>query len=131
MRSKLDFAVCGIGTDAISFLVDAIVEAGIGDGPFAWVGHVGEKWSLTLAQHGHINQWLACGGDGSVCYSLLTSTLGHVLTYRVGLSSIESALHAQMLLPSENLPSPHESAPGASMTSMHSIVKVSGLLRPT
>ena len=71
MRSKLDFAVCGIGADAISFLVAAIVEAGIGDGPFAWVGHVGEKWSLTLAQHGHINQWLACDSVRGRWFGLL------------------------------------------------------------
>ena len=59
MRSRFVLAVCVIGAELISFLVAAIVAAGIGVGPLAWVGHVGEKWSFTTAQHGQINQWLA------------------------------------------------------------------------
>ena len=59
IRSRLVLAVCVIGVELIRFFVAAIVDVGIGVGPLAWVGHAGEKWSFTTAQHGHINQWLA------------------------------------------------------------------------
>ena len=71
MRFRLVLAAADIGAESINLLVLATVAFGIGDGPLAWVGHDGEKWSFTTEQHGHMNQcdaavsdrgrWLAIG----------------------------------------------------------------------
>jgi hypothetical protein len=63
MFSKFVLAVCVIGAEFISCFVFATVFFGMADGPFDCVGQAGEKWSLTVAQHGHINQWLADASD--------------------------------------------------------------------
>ena len=57
--SKFVLTVCDIGAALMSCFVCVIVALGMAADPFACVGHVGEKWSFTAAQHGHINQWLA------------------------------------------------------------------------
>ena len=54
--SKLAFAVCDMGAALISCFVLATVFFGTGVGPSFCVGQAGEKWSLTAAQHGQINQ---------------------------------------------------------------------------
>ena len=53
---RLDFADCEIGAELIAVRVAAFIFSGIAFGPSACVAHVGEKWSLIFAQHGHMNQ---------------------------------------------------------------------------
>ena len=43
MRSRLVLAAGGIGADFIAFNVASWIYLGIGFGPFACVGHAGEK----------------------------------------------------------------------------------------
>ena len=54
--SKLALEVEEIGAALMSCFVLVTVALGIAVGPFACVGHAGEKCSLTVAQHGHMNQ---------------------------------------------------------------------------
>lgn len=56
--SKFDLAAWLIGAvfmaANVAFLF--LTLSGMGDGPFVWVGHMGEKCSFILAQQGHMNQ---------------------------------------------------------------------------
>ena len=50
------------GAASIADFAASWIYLGIGFGPCACEGHVGEKWSFATAQHGHMNQCedLAC-----------------------------------------------------------------------
>ena len=56
MRRRLVRAEAEIGAALIAFVVASCTYLGMGLGPSDWVGQAGEKWSLGIAQHGHINQ---------------------------------------------------------------------------
>ena len=45
-----------MGAELIAANVADFVASLMGLGPFIWVGHDGEKWSLILQQQGQMNQ---------------------------------------------------------------------------
>ena len=56
MRSRFVRAAVVIGALFMAFLVASCIYLGMGFGPLACDGQLGEKWSFWAPQQGHMNQ---------------------------------------------------------------------------